>query len=103
MHVRHGEARRIVRLPLVGLLIVLFAVTAVVVGSPAQPRSSTISAQNVSSDQTNATSSTCGPLAHLLGVCRTTTTTTTSPNAVNMHTPMPATTKVDWVRVWQYG
>ena len=24
-------------------------------------------------------------------------------NAVNMHTPMPATTKVDWVRVWQYG
>jgi beta-glucanase (GH16 family) len=24
-------------------------------------------------------------------------------NAVNMHTPMPATTKIDWVRVWQYG
>jgi beta-glucanase (GH16 family) len=24
-------------------------------------------------------------------------------NAVNRHTPMPATTRIDWVRVWQYG
>jgi beta-glucanase (GH16 family) len=52
------------------------AVTAVVVASPAPPRSSTLSSQDVSFDQTDATASTCGPLAHLLGVCRTTTTTT---------------------------
>jgi len=24
-------------------------------------------------------------------------------NAVNVHTPMPATTRINWVRVWQYG
>jgi hypothetical protein len=24
-------------------------------------------------------------------------------NAVNGHTPMPATTRINWVRVWQYG
>jgi beta-glucanase (GH16 family) len=63
----------------------LLVVTVVVVGSPAQPHSSPIAAKNASFDQTDAETSTCGPLAHLLGACKTTTTTTTT-------TTSPATT-----------
>jgi beta-glucanase (GH16 family) len=74
----------------------LLVVTVVVVGSPAQPHSSPLATVNASFDQTDAATSTCGPLAHLLGACKTatTTTTTTSPATTASGGTTPSTTTI---------
>ena len=77
----------------------LFAVTVVVIESPVVSHSRTLAAQNASLDRTDASTSTCGPLAHLLGACKTTTTTSgtagsggSTPTTVNGASPSTTTT-----------